>query len=332
MSYKNILITGGCGFIGSNFIKTIYSQDLNIINLDRLSYAGNTLYLQDLADKLNYHFYHGDINNEPLISEIIGRHNIDAIIHFAAETHVDRSITKPDEFVQNNVLGTFHLLEVLRRHDTERRIKFIHISTDEVYGDLQPHDPLFNEESAYKPNSPYSASKAASDHFVRAYHKTFKLQTCIIHCSNIYGPHQYPEKLIPVIVKSALTNTPIPVYGRGENIRDWLYVKDAARGIECVLQKGQSGQTYNIAGENEIRNLDLVKMICHTLDKITPRKSSKSYAELITFVTDRPGHDFRYGMEAEKTKTLGWQTQTSFENGIQETIAWFVEQFKGDVS
>lgn len=328
----NMLVTGGAGFIGANFVRHYLSTNLtvNIINLDLLTYAGSLNNLEGLPDLSRHHFIQGDIADSALITKILRDNQVDTIVHFAAESHVDRSIQGPSAFVQTNVVGTFVLLEAARQYwlkekkrlDTECR--FHHISTDEVYGTLAKSDPAFTETTAYAPNSPYSASKAGSDHLVRAYYHTYHLPVTISNCSNNYGPYQHPEKFIPTVIRSCMEWKPIPVYGDGSNIRDWLYVEDHCRGIADILSNGRVGEAYNLGGQHEIDNLSLVNTICKMLDKLYPRE--KSYSSLIHFVTDRPGHDWRYAIDITKiSRELGWHPHESFESGLRKTIAFYCE-------
>ena len=326
---KLILVTGGCGFIGSNFIKYTlkkYSQ-VKIINLDNLTYAGRIINLSSVT-KERHVFVKGDICNKELVDSLFKKYKIDSVINFAAESHVDRSIDRPQKFVDTNILGTLNLLEHARKYYMESKnskFRFLHISTDEVFGTLGDFGK-FNEETPYDPSSPYSASKAGSDHLVRAWNKTYALPTLITNCSNNYGPYQFPEKLIPLMIINAINGKPLPVYGAGKNIRDWLYVLDHCEAILTVLEKGKIGQTYNIGGSNEIKNLEVVEMICNALDGILPQKNNKSYKDLINFVKDRPGHDFRYAIDATKINLkLGWYPKESFESGLEKTIKWYIE-------
>jgi dTDP-glucose 4,6-dehydratase len=332
---KHLLITGGAGFIGANFCHhwaSRYPAD-HILVLDALTYAGNPANLDPLSHHPNYQFIQGDIGDRPLIDSLLRDHTIDTIVHFAAESHVDRSILGPAVFIQTNVVGTGVLLDAMRQHWINRgqpaTDRFLHISTDEVYGSLGPDDPPFSETTAYAPNSPYSASKASSDHFVRAYHHTYGLPTLISHCSNNYGPYHFPEKLIPQTIVNALKGKPLPIYGDGQNIRDWLHVSDHCRGIEAILQGGQPGETYNIGGHNEIKNLDLVHQICRLIDdQATDRGIDLPVSpchQLITFVTDRLGHDRRYAIDNHKIQTeLAWQPQFTIESGLAQTVAWYL--------
>lgn len=326
---NNLLITGGCGFIGSNFIRYLLKEsDFSgrIINIDKLTYAGN---LENLADiekdySTRYKFIKGDVCDQNLLNNVFEKYEIDTICHFAAESHVDRSIVKPDAFIQTNIVGTFNLLE-LARANLDRIRLFHHISTDEVFGSL-PESGFFTEETPYKPNSPYSASKASSDHLVRAYHKTYNLPITISNCSNNYGPYQFPEKLIPLMILNALEGKPLPVYGDGKNIRDWLYVRDHCIAIWAIMKKGRRGETYNIGGNSEMENIEIVKMICDILDNTTKRLGNRSRRELITFVKDRPGHDRRYAIDSCKLKNeLGWTPLESLKTGIYKTVKWYLE-------
>ncbi|MEE3716412.1 dTDP-glucose 4,6-dehydratase [Tumidithrix elongata RA019] len=328
---KNFLVTGGVGFIGSNFIlKARKEQWANIINLDKLTYASNPNTLEALDRDPGYHFVHGDIGNLELVRSLLEQHQPDAIINFAAESHVDRSIVSPQDFIQTNIFGTFQLLEASKTYyeklpsPRQAQFRFLHISTDEVYGSLSKTDPAFREDTPYAPNSPYAASKAGSDHLVRAYHHTYGLPTLTTNCSNNYGPRQFPEKLIPLIVLNALNGKPLPIYGDGQNIRDWLYVEDHCEAIYLVLQQSQVGETYNVGGNNEVTNIEVVKQICAILDRLAP-KPDFNYASLITFVKDRPGHDRRYAIDCRKIyQDLGWQPQESFESGLLKTIQWYL--------
>jgi dTDP-glucose 4,6-dehydratase len=329
---KSIIVTGGAGFIGSNFIlQWLATENASIINLDKLTYAGNPGNLETAASDPRYGFVHGDIGDRPLVAELLERHQPKAIVHFAAESHVDRSIHGPDDFVRTNINGTFNLLEEVRAYwsalpeDQKREFRFLHVSTDEVYGSLAPGDPSFSETTAYAPNSPYSASKAASDHLVRAYHHTYGLPTLTTNCSNNYGPYQFPEKLIPLVILNALSGKALPVYGDGQNVRDWLYVADHCDAIRMVLRKGKVGETYNIGGRNEKRNLEVVNLICTTLDELRPGDPVTPHGKLISFVPDRPGHDRRYAIDARKIEAeLEWKPSETFETGIRKTINWYL--------
>ena len=326
---QNILVTGGCGFIGTGFIRHLLLDsdfDGRIINIDKLTYAGNPENLADLAQAIpeRYIFIKADICDLDAVTRTFDRYEIDAVCHFAAESHVDRSIVAPDAFIKTNIEGTFNLLEVARRH-ANRLILFHHVSTDEVYGSLGPAG-FFTEQTAYRPNSPYSASKAASDHLVRAYNKTYALPVTISNCSNNYGPYQFPEKLIPLMILNALEDKPLPVYGKGRNIRDWLYVQDHCRAVWEIMKRGSRGQTYNIGGRCEMANLDTVNMLCDLLDEMVPRSDQSSRRDLITFVKDRPGHDLRYAIDCSKLeKESGWAPRESFESGLRKTIQWYLD-------
>jgi dTDP-glucose 4,6-dehydratase len=326
-----ILVTGGAGFIGSNFVLDwLRHESGTIVNLDLLTYAGNLHNLASVEDDPHHIFVQGDIGDRELVKELFRQHTPRAVMHFAAESHVDRSIHGPEAFVQTNVLGTFHLLESARQYWREltpsdrERFRFLHVSTDEVFGSLGPEDPAFSESTAYAPNSPYSASKAGSDHLVRAYHHTYGLPTLMTNCSNNYGPWQFPEKLIPLMIINALQGKPLPVYGDGSNVRDWLFVSDHCEAIRTVLAEGRPGDTYNVGGCNEMKNLDVVKTICQVLQEET--SSGTDYASLITFVTDRPGHDWRYAIDAGKIqRDLGWRPRENFASGIRKTVQWYLK-------
>jgi dTDP-glucose 4,6-dehydratase len=328
-----ILVTGGAGFIGSNFILQQLETDAatSLANLDKLTYAGNLRNIEAVATDRRYEFVHGDIGDRGLVRRLLEKHQPSAIVHFAAESHVDRSILGPDDFIRTNVDGTFALLEEVRAYwtslsgDESKRFRFLHVSTDEVYGSLGPHDPPFSETTAYAPNSPYSASKAASDHLVRAYHHTYGLPTLTTNCSNNYGRFQFPEKLIPLMILNARDGKPLPVYGDGQNVRDWIYVADHCEAIAVVLARGTPGETYNVGGWNEKPNLEIVHAVCDIVDEMAPRAGG-SRRELITFVKDRPGHDRRYAMDARKIeRELGWRPKETFETGIRKTIRWYLE-------
>lgn len=331
MQADTILVTGGAGFIGSNFVlQWIASESSNVINLDKLTYAGNPANLAAVASDRRYKFLQGDICDRELVAELLLSHRPRAIVHFAAESHVDRSIHGPDDFIRTNVNGTFSLLEEARAYwsgledEAKTSFRFLHVSTDEVYGSLGPPDPAFTESTQYAPNSPYSASKAASDHLVRAYFHTYGLPTLTTNCSNNYGPFQFPEKLIPLVILHAVSGKPIPVYGDGQNVRDWLHVADHCEAIRLVLARGRVGETYNIGGQNELKNLDVVNTICSVLDELQPQAQPRS--KLITYVTDRPGHDRRYAMNINKINSeLGWRPRETFETGIRKTIQWYLE-------
>ena len=323
---KNVLVTGGCGFIGSNFVKLLTeNKELFPVVLDKLTYAGSLSNL-DHIDKNDFIFSEGDICDKTLIDSLFKEYKFIAVFHFAAESHVDRSIDGPEEFITSNIVGTYNLLEVSRRYmsDLKQDFKFIHISTDEVYGDLED-GAFFKETTPYNPSSPYSASKASSDHLVRAWGRTFGLPILITNCSNNYGPFQFPEKLIPIMIINCLNNKPLPVYGDGKNIRDWLYVTDHCSAIYKVYKNGKIQDTYNIGGNNEIKNIDIVNIICETLDELKPLKN-KSYKNLITYVKDRPGHDLRYAIDSTKIQEgLGWTPMESFETGIRKTLKWYID-------
>ncbi|MFZ0772305.1 MAG: dTDP-glucose 4,6-dehydratase [Candidatus Sulfotelmatobacter sp.] len=329
---NTILVTGGAGFIGSNFILRWLERDrASVVNLDKLTYAGNLHNLATIANDQRYEFVHGDIADCGLVSSLLERRKPRAVIHFAAESHVDRSIRGPGDFIRTNIDGTFGLLEEIRTYwgslsaQEGADFRFVHVSTDEVYGSLGPEDPPFSETTPYAPNSPYAASKAASDHLVRAYHHTYGLPTLTTNCSNNYGRFQFPEKLIPLMILNALNGKPLPVYGDGQNVRDWLYVEDHCEAIAAVLQRGHVGQTYNIGGWNEKRNLEIVETICDIVDKVAGSRGS-SRRGLITFVKDRPGHDRRYAMDARKIeRELGWRPRETFESGIRKTVRWYLE-------
>ena len=327
-----LLVTGGAGFIGSNFILDWLAQsDEVIINLDKLTYAGNLENLSSLADDDRHVFVKGDIGDSALVAKLLATHQPRAIINFAAESHVDRSIHGPEDFIQTNIVGTFQLLEAVRAYwgglqgDAKSSFRFLHVSTDEVYGSLGMGDAAFTETHAYAPNSPYSASKAASDHLVRSYHHTYGLPVLTTNCSNNYGPYHFPEKLIPLMIVNALAGKPLPVYGDGQQIRDWLYVKDHCGAIREVLARGNVGEVYNVGGWNEKPNLDIVHALCHLLDELRPKADGSSYRSQITSVTDRPGHDRRYAIDASKIeRELGWRPSETFETGIRKTVAWYL--------
>ncbi|HEX4326344.1 MAG TPA: dTDP-glucose 4,6-dehydratase [Burkholderiales bacterium] len=326
-----ILVTGGAGFIGSNFVLDWLAQcDEPVLNLDLLTYAGNPENLASLQDDGRHHFVRGDIGDTELVARLLRQHHPRAVLHFAAESHVDRSIVGPAAFVETNVVGTFRLLEAVRAYWSDlpesqaEAFRFLHVSTDEVYGTLGAADPAFSETTAYAPNSPYAASKAASDHFVRAYHHTYGLPTLTSNCSNNYGPFQFPEKLIPLMIANALDGTDLPVYGDGQQVRDWLYVGDHCAALRCLLDEGRPGATYNIGGCNEKANLDVVHALCDALDAAIP-KAGGSYRQQIRFVTDRPGHDRRYAIDAGLIeRELGWKPAQSFESGLKQTIDWYL--------
>jgi dTDP-glucose 4,6-dehydratase len=329
----NILVTGGCGFIGSNFVRQLLGDEAvsRVVNLDKLTYAGNPANLADVAGNGNYTFVHGDIGDEALVARLLADHKIGSIVNLAAESHVDRSIDSPEPFLQTNVVGTMRLLNAARRHwaglaaGPRYAFRFLHISTDEVYGSLGPSDPAFTEVTAFAPNSPYAASKAASDHLVRAYHHTYGLPTLTTNCSNNYGPYHFPEKLFPLVILNALEGRPLPIYGDGQQVRDWLYVGDHCRALSLVLERGCSGETYNVGGLNEWTNLKVVNLICSLLDKRAPRADGKSYANQIAFVADRPGHDRRYAIDCTKLqRELEWKPLESFESGLAKTVDWYL--------
>jgi dTDP-glucose 4,6-dehydratase len=326
-----LLVTGGAGFIGSNFVaSTIAATGEPIVNLDKLTYAGSLRNLERLRDDPRHIFVQGDIGDRGLVRELLKKHRPRAIVHLAAESHVDRSIAGPGAFIQTNVMGTFALLEEARAFSNA--IRFLQVSTDEVYGSLGPTDPAFTETTPYAPNSPYAASKASADHLVRAYHHTYGLPTLTTNCSNNYGPYQFPEKLIPLMISNALAGKPLPVYGDGKNVRDWLYVLDHCEALRVVLERGRAGETYNIGGGAERANIDLVSTICGMLDRAVPRKGGAKYAELISFVTDRPGHDRRYAIDSTKlARELGWTPRENFESGLKKTVDWYIENRAGAV-
>ena len=327
-----ILTTGSVGFIGSNFVIDWMMEQLEpVINLDKLTYAGNLENLKSLINDSRHTFIQGDIGNKTLLERLLTLHSPRAIINFAAESHVDRSIHGPDEFIQTNIVGTFNLLETTRAYwqtlpeDEKTAFRFLHVSTDEVYGSLKPDDAPFTEQNRYEPNSPYSASKAASDHLVRAYHHTYGLPVLTTNCSNNYGPYQFPEKLIPLVIANALAGKPLPIYGDGMQIRDWLYVGDHCSAIRRVLEAGTVGEVYNIGGWNEMPNIEIVNTICTLLDELRPDPTG-SYARLITYVKDRPGHDRRYAIDARKIeRELGWRPAETFQTGIRKTVQWYLD-------
>ncbi len=328
-----ILVTGGAGFIGSNFVTSwINTVGSPVVNLDKLTYAGNPENLSELRDNPRHIFVQGDINNRTLIDQLLATHQPRAIVHFAAESHVDRSIHGPEDFVITNVNGTFHLLEAARTYwsklpePQKTAFRFLHVSTDEVYGSLSATDPAFTETTPYAPNSPYSASKAASDHLVRAYFHTYHMPVLTTNCSNNYGPFQFPEKLIPLIILNALAGKPLPVYGDGLNVRDWLFVLDHCDAIREVLKAGRPGETYNIGGNSEMKNIDVVKTICSILDELRPTSPHRPHASLIQYVKDRPGHDRRYAMDITKiNRELAWSPKCSFADGIRATVQWYLD-------
>jgi len=328
-----IIVTGGAGFIGSNFVLDwIALEHGSVINLDKLTYAGNLQNLASLEGNSRHTFVRGDIGDAELVAKLLAEHQPRAIVNFAAESHVDRSIHGPAEFIQTNIVGTFQLLEATRAYwnaldeVNKKGFRFLHVSTDEVYGSLSSTDPAFTETKQYEPNSPYSASKAASDHLVRAYHHTYGLPVLTTNCSNNYGPYHFPEKLIPLVIHNALAGKPLPIYGDGQQVRDWLYVKDHASAIRRVLEAGGVGETYNVGGWNEKPNLDVVHTLCAILDELSPLSDGKSYKEQITYVTDRPGHDRRYAIDATKiNRELGWKPAETFETGIRKTVQWYLD-------
>ena len=328
-----ILVTGGAGFIGANFVLDwLNGNDEGVINLDKLTYAGNLQTLASLENDPRHVFVQGDIGDRELVSQLLQQHQVRAVINFAAESHVDRSIHGPGEFIQTNVVGTFNLLEAVRAYwnalegEAKAAFRFLHVSTDEVYGTLSATDAPFSESNRYEPNSPYSASKAASDHLVRAWHHTYGLPVLTTNCSNNYGPYHFPEKLIPLVILNALAGKPLPIYGDGQQIRDWLYVKDHCSAIRTVLAQGRLGETYNVGGWNEKANLDVVHTICAILDTLRPKADGTGYAEQITYVQDRPGHDRRYAIDARKLeRELGWKPAETFESGIRKTVEWYLD-------
>ena len=327
-----ILVTGGAGFIGSNFVHAWLAQhDEVLVNLDKLTYAGNLRNLHALAGDSRHHFVQGDIGDTTLVSQLLATHQPRAVLHFAAESHVDRSIHGPMDFIQTNVVGTFQLLESVRAYwsglddQSRQAFRFLHVSTDEVYGSLAADAPAFSETHTYEPNSPYSASKAASDHLVRAWHHTYGLPVLTTNCSNNYGPYHFPEKLIPLVIYNALAGKPLPIYGDGQQVRDWLYVEDHCKAIMRVLQDGRLGETYNVGGWNEKPNIEVVSTLCALLDELQPRADGQSYATQMTFVKDRPGHDRRYAIDARKLeRELGWRPEETFETGLRKTVQWFL--------
>ncbi|WP_370600229.1 dTDP-glucose 4,6-dehydratase [Pseudomonas nitroreducens] len=328
-----ILVTGSAGFIGANFVLDwLAGNDEKVISLDKLTYAGNRQNLASLESDERHVFVHGDIGDGELVARLLAEHHPRAVLNFAAESHVDRSIHGPEDFIQTNIVGTFRLLEAVRAYwnglpDADKAsFRFLHVSTDEVYGSLSLTDPAFRESNKYEPNSPYSASKAASDHLVRAYHHTYGLPVLTTNCSNNYGPYHFPEKLIPLVIHNALAGKALPIYGDGRQIRDWLYVKDHCAAIRRVLEAGQLGETYNVGGWNEKTNLDVVHTLCNILDQEKPRTDGKSYREQITFVKDRPGHDRRYAIDASRLeRELGWKPAETFETGICKTVRWYLD-------
>lgn len=328
-----ILVTGSAGFIGANFVLDWLAQyNEAVVSLDKLTYAGNLANLQSLETDARHTFVQGDIGDQALVAELLRKYQPRAVVNFAAESHVDRSILGPEDFIQTNIVGTFRMLEAVRAYwqslsgDAASAFRFLHVSTDEVYGSLSPTDPAFTETHQYEPNSPYSASKAASDHLVRAYHHTYGLPVLTTNCSNNYGPYHFPEKLIPLVIHNALAGKDLPIYGDGQQVRDWLYVTDHCSAIRRVLADGRLGETYNVGGWNEKANLDVVHTLCDILDQEQPRSDGRSYREQITFVKDRPGHDRRYAIDASKLeRELGWKPAETFETGIRKTVRWYLE-------
>ena len=328
-----ILVTGGAGFIGANFVLDWLVQSAEpVINLDKLTYAGNLENLASLEGDARHIFVHGDIGDSALVARLLSEHQPRAILNFAAESHVDRSIHGPEDFIETNIVGTFRLLEAVRAYwkglgsEAQQAFRFLHVSTDEVYGSLGKDEPAFSERHQYEPNSPYSASKAASDHLVRAYHHTYGLPVLTTNCSNNYGPYHFPEKLIPLMIVNALAGKPLPVYGDGQQIRDWLYVKDHCSAIRRVLEAGALGETYNVGGWNEKPNLEIVHTVCALLDELRPRADGQPYQQQIAYVTDRPGHDRRYAIDATKlANELGWKPAETFDSGIRKTVQWYLD-------
>ncbi len=337
-----ILVTGGAGFIGSNFVLDwLAACDEPVVNLDKLTYAGNLANLESVEADARHAFVHGDIADRGLVEKLLNDHRVRAIVHFAAESHVDRSIHGPEDFVATNIVGTFRLLEATRAYwsalpSVDRdAFRFLHVSTDEVFGTLAATDPAFNEENQYRPNSPYAASKASSDHLVRGYHHTYGLPVVTTNCSNNYGPWQFPEKLIPLCIHRAVTGEPLPIYGDGRQVRDWLYVGDHCSAIRRVIEAGRTGEVYCVGGSSEMANIDVVNLLCRILDAEKPRADGKSYATQITYVTDRPGHDRRYAIDHGKiTSELGWRPSESFESGLRKTVRWYLDhsQWVADVT
>ena len=336
MTNKNILVTGGAGFIGSAVIRYLINEtNSNVLNIDKLTYAGNLESLETVSNNPRYQFLHADICDKSAMTKAFQDFQPNIVMHLAAESHVDRSIDGPMDFIQTNIIGTYNLLEIARNYwqnlteDKKSSFKFHHISTDEVYGDLEGTEDLFTEATSYSPSSPYSASKASSDHLVRAWYRTYGLPVVVTNCSNNYGPYHFPEKLIPLVILNALDGKPLPVYGDGKQIRDWLYVEDHARALYLVATTAKVGETYNIGGHNEKQNIDVVKTICTILDNIKPRTDGQSYTQQITFVKDRPGHDLRYAIDASKIQQeLNWQPQETFESGIQKTVEWYLNNLE----
>ena len=327
-----ILVTGAAGFIGSNFVLDWFAQSTeDVVSLDLLTYAGNLENLSSLNSNPQHHFIKGNIGDRDLVLQLLQKHRVRAVLNFAAESHVDRSILSPGDFIQTNIVGTYHLLESVRSYWSDldehqkKDFRFLHVSTDEVYGSLSKTDPAFSEINRYEPNSPYSASKAASDHLVRAWHHTYGLPVITTNCSNNYGPYHFPEKLIPLCILNALNGKPLPIYGDGQQVRDWLYVKDHCSAIRRVLEKGKLGETYNVGGWNEKANLDVVKTLCAILDELKPKGDGTKYESQITYVKDRPGHDRRYAIDATKLeKELDWKPEETFETGIRKTVEWYL--------
>ena len=327
-----ILVTGAAGFIGSNFVLDWFDyKKEDVVSLDLLTYAGNLENLSSLNGNPNHHFVKGNIGDRELVSQLLKKYHVRVVVNFAAESHVDRSISGPGDFIETNIVGTYHLLESVRAYwdgldeASKKAFRFLHVSTDEVYGSLEKSDPAFSETHPYEPNSPYSASKAASDHLVRAWHHTYGLPVVTTNCSNNYGPYHFPEKLIPLCILNALNGKPLPIYGDGQQVRDWLYVKDHCSAIRTVLEKGRLGETYNIGGWNEKANLDVVKVLCRILDELKPKSDGSKYETQITYVKDRPGHDRRYAIDATKLeKELGWKPNETFETGIRKTVEWYL--------
>jgi dTDP-glucose 4,6-dehydratase len=331
---KNVLVTGGAGFIGSNFVRYLLANEpgVNIVNLDKLTYAGSLENLSGLPDPARHVFAQGDICDRALVDDLLRSHNIDTVVHFAAESHVDRSILGPGQFVQTNIVGTFTLLDAVRQAwlneklQPVEQVRFHHVSTDEVFGSLEPHDPAFSETTPYSPRSPYSASKAASDHLVRAYHHTYGLPVSITNCSNNYGPYQFPEKLIPLMILNALNGKPLPVYGDGQQVRDWLYVEDHCDAIWQVVTRGAVGETYNVGGNNQPPNLQVIHTICDILDELAVGSPHKPHRQLMKYVTDRPGHDRRYAMDIRKIDSeLGWSPKEDLASGMLKTVQWYLD-------
>ncbi|MCB9689401.1 MAG: dTDP-glucose 4,6-dehydratase [Alphaproteobacteria bacterium] len=331
---RSILLTGGAGFIGSNLVHHLIASDpeLRLVNLDVMTYAADRGHLEGLADPSRHVLVEGDIADRELVDRLLREHDVDTIVHLAAESHVDRSITGPAAFVQSNIVGTYTLLEAARAWWLDaggaagRTRRFHHVSTDEVYGDLGPEDPPFTEDTPYRPSSPYSASKAASDHLVRAWARTYGLPVTLSNCSNNYGPRQHPEKLIPVVIRSCVERRPIPVYGKGENVRDWLHVADHCTAIDAIVRRGEQGETYLVGADNERKNLDLVRILCRVVAEEIGAPTEEILG-LISFVTDRPGHDRRYGVDGSKTRALGWSAARSFDEGLRETVRWYLPRF-----